>query len=126
MSEKQVIVTLEDGFGRVQTSIATSLSAPQLMDKIIEIDEQQDIITEFNKQIEQLHLAIDDLLSHTSCEEIKKENEQLRKQIQNYEQLISNSYVGEEETLDGFVGKYVIWEDELQKYKNKNEMINNG
>ena len=46
--------------------------------------------------------------------------------IQNYEQLISNSYVGEEETLDGFVGKYVIWENELQKYKNKNEMIDNG
>ena len=54
---------------------------------------------------------------------LKEENEQLRKQIQNYEQLISNSYVGEEETLDGFVGKYVIWENELQKYKNKNEMI---
>lgn len=40
--------------------------------------------------------------------ELEKKNEQLRKQIQNYEQLISNSYVGEEETLDGFVGKYVI------------------
>lgn len=37
MSEKQVIVTLEDGFGRVQTSIATSLSAPQLMDKLMEM-----------------------------------------------------------------------------------------
>lgn len=58
--------------------------------------------------------------------ELYDENEQLRKQIQNYEQLIANSYVGEEETLDGFLGKYVIWEDELQKYKNKNEMINNG
>ena len=45
MSEKQVIVTLEDGFGRVQTSIATSLSAPQLMDKIMEIDEQQSTIS---------------------------------------------------------------------------------
>ena len=55
--------------------------------------------------------------------ELVGENEQLRKQIQNYKQLIFNSYVGEEETLDGFVGKYVIWEDELQKYKNKNEMI---
>ena len=44
MSEKQVIVTLEDGFGRVQTRIATSLSSPQLMDKIMEIDEQQDTI----------------------------------------------------------------------------------
>ena len=58
--------------------------------------------------------------------ELEKKNEQLRKQIQNYEQLISNSYVGEEETLDGFVGKYVIWENELQKYKNKNEMIDDG
>lgn len=44
--------------------------------------------------------------------ELEKKNEQLRKQIQNYEQLISNSYVGEEETLDGFVGKYVIWEND--------------
>lgn len=51
---------------------------------------------------------------------LKEENEQLRKQIQNYEQLISNSYVGEEETLDGFVGKYVIWENELQRYRKKN------
>ena len=62
-----------------------------------------------------------DLLN--KIQSLEKENEQLRKQIQNYEQLISNSYVGEEETLDGFVGKYVIWENELQKYKN--EMINN-
>ena len=58
--------------------------------------------------------------------DLRIENEQLRKQIQNYEQLISNSYVGEEETLDRFTGKYVIWENELQKYKNKNEVINNG
>ena len=68
-----------------------------------------------------------DLLNEqqTTISALKEENEQLRKQIQNYEQLISNSYVGEEETLDGFVGKYVIWENELQKYKNKNEMIDN-
>ena len=68
-----------------------------------------------------------DLLNElvTKCHSLEKENEQLRKQIQNYEQLISNSYVGEEETLDGFVGKYVIWENELQRYKNKNEMIDN-
>ena len=51
--------------------------------------------------------------------ELAEENEQLKKQIQIYEQLISNSYVGEEETLDGFDGKYVIWEDELQKYREK-------
>ena len=40
-----------------------------------------------NKQqatIDQLNLAIDDLLSHTSCDEIKKENEQLRQVVEEY------------------------------------------
>ena len=46
--------------------------------------------------------------------QLKKENEELQKQIQNYKRLIDNAYVGEEETLDGFVGKYVIWENELR------------
>lgn len=54
MSEKQVIVTLEDGFGRVQTSIATSLSAPQLMDKIMGIDEQQATIDLQELRLQQL------------------------------------------------------------------------
>lgn len=45
------------------------------------LNEQQAIITGLNEQIEQLHLAIDDLLSHTSCDEIKKENEQLRLEL---------------------------------------------
>lgn len=54
MSEKQVIVTLEDGLGRVQTSIATSLSAPQLMDKIMEIDEQQATIRKLQEENEEL------------------------------------------------------------------------
>lgn len=62
MSEKQVIVTLEDGFGRVQTSIATSLSAPQLMDKIIGIADQQATIQslkEENEKLGNIHLSID-------------------------------------------------------------------
>lgn len=62
MSDKQIIVTLEDGFGRVQTSIATSLSAPQLMDKIMEIDEQQATIQslkEENRKLRNIHLSID-------------------------------------------------------------------
>ena len=53
MSEKQVIVTLEDGFGRVQTKINTELSAPQLMEKIMEIDEQQATINELRTQLKQ-------------------------------------------------------------------------
>lgn len=67
MSEEQVIVTLEDGFGRVQTSIATSLSAPKLMDKIIEIDEQQAIIEELEMDKERLRecgVRVDKLLGN--------------------------------------------------------------
>ena len=37
MTEKRKInIVLEDDFGRVQTIIETELSAPQLMDKILE------------------------------------------------------------------------------------------
>ena len=51
--------------------------------KIVDrLNEQQDTI-------EQLHLAIDDLLSHTSCEEIKKENEQLRKDVENLQEVVA-------------------------------------
>ena len=149
MSEKEVIVTLEDGFGRVQTKINTELSAPQLMDNILEIDEQQatfirlkelndnkgkkiislirtnKTLKEENEMLNRQKDILDKFLyvRECECERLKEKNEQLRKQIQNYKQLIANSYVGEEETLDGFTGKYVIWENELQKYKNKNEMI---
>ena len=82
-----------------------------------------DLLNEQQDTIGEQKIAIDELI--TDYKKLEKENEQLRKQIQNYKQLIANSYVGEEETLDGFTGKYVIWENELQKYKNKNEMIDN-
>lgn len=59
MSEKRVIVTLEDGFGRVQTSIATSLSAPQLMDKIMEIDEQQDTIQRMKHSLNTIYTSFE-------------------------------------------------------------------
>lgn len=37
MTEKRKInIILEDGFGRVQTIIKTELSAPDLMDKLLE------------------------------------------------------------------------------------------
>ena len=51
---------------------------------------------------------------------LNDENEQLRQKIGSYEKLITNSYEGEEENLDGeFVGKYVIWEDELERWREK-------
>ena len=93
-------------------------------DVIHKLNEQQDTINDLNGELEESSAFI--IEQRKEIQTLKEENEQLRKQIQNYEQLISNSYVGEEETLDGFVGKYVIWENELQKYKNKNEMIDDG
>ena len=92
-------------------------------DTLLNWEDVVDLLNEQQDTIGEQKIAIDELI--TDYKKLEKENEQLRKQIQNYEQLISNSYVGEEETLDGFVGKYVIWENELQKYKNKNEMIDN-
>lgn len=73
MSEKQVIVTLEDGFGRVQTSIATSLSAPKLMDKIMEIDEQQSTIEQLQEEIEELKRERDSWKSST-CSYMNKDS----------------------------------------------------
>ena len=82
-----------------------------------EIDYLKCKLEDAEKAFDKLHKRHIELLKKQG--ELEKKNERLRKQIQNYEQLISNSYVGEEETPDGFVGKYVIWENELQKYKNK-------
>ena len=43
------------------------------------------LLNEQQVTIDQLNLAIDDLLSHTSCDEIKKENERLKKRLYLYE-----------------------------------------
>lgn len=51
-----------------------------LEDDVVDLlNEQQDIIQQKDNQIKQLNLAIDDLLTYTSCDEIKKQNEILRK-----------------------------------------------
>ena len=54
--------------------------------KIMSTDEVVDLLNEQQATIDQLNLAIDDLLSHTSCDEIKKENEQLRNIIKQKEE----------------------------------------
>ena len=110
------------------------ISIADLVDtELMSIDEVVDLLNEQQKTIKKQDIEIQSLNLHIKklvdgdeisqllmreyeiSDGLEKENEQLKKQIQIYEQLISNSYVGEEETLDGFVGKYVIWEDELQK-----------
>lgn len=88
------------------------------------MNEQQTEIDDLKEENGQLKQKVDFYkYFQKDARELEKENEKLRKQILNYEKLLSNSYVGEEERLDGFFGKYEIWEDELQEYKNKNEMI---
>ena len=39
MTEKLVNIVVEDDFGRVQTKVKSDLSAPDLMDKILEVVE---------------------------------------------------------------------------------------
>ena len=87
------------------------------MVRMTEIDYLKCKLEDTKKAFDKLHKRYIELLKQQG--NLEKENEQLRKQIQNYEQLISNLYVGEEETLDGWIGKYEIWETDLQKYKEK-------
>ena len=46
-------------------------------------------IQSLEKENEQLHLAIEDLLTHTSCEKVKKENSDLRQNITIIKDLLS-------------------------------------
>ena len=50
--------------------------------------EQQSIITKLNNQIEQLNLAIDDLLTYMSCDEIKKQNEQSQRELDSFKPVM--------------------------------------
>ena len=52
------------------------------------IREQQSIITKLNNQIEQLNFAIDDLLTYMSCDEIKKQNEQLQRELDSFKPVM--------------------------------------
>ena len=47
------------------------------------------IVKQLKKENEQLHLAIEDLLTHTSCEKVKKENSDLRQNITIIKDLLS-------------------------------------
>ncbi len=47
---------------------------------------------ELQRQNEQLNLAIDDLLSHVSCEELVKENEELKQVLRNSIDKIDMTY----------------------------------
>lgn len=110
MSEKRFTFFYERGNEVVFEDSGKRLSNKQLVDLLNELDNEN----------EQLKQKVDFYkYFQKDTRELEKENEYLQKQIQNYEQLISNSYEGEEERLDGWFGKYVIWEDELQKYKEK-------
>lgn len=73
------------------------------------------ILNEQQATIDQLNLAIDDLLSHTSCDEIKKENEQLRKTMNEVIELLV-------EEVDLFSDKAT--EHDIIAYKEMNDFDN--
>lgn len=86
MSDKQFEVDVDHVLLVWDTEKNKRLEIEDIVDLL---NEQQSIITGLNKQIEQLNLAIDDLLSHTSCEEVKKENSDLRQNITIIKDLLS-------------------------------------
>ena len=86
MSDKQFEVDVDHVLLVWDTEKNKRLEIEDIVDLL---NEQQSIITGLNKQIEQLNLAIDDLLSHTSCEKVKKENSDLRQNITIIKDLLS-------------------------------------
>ena len=86
MSDKQFEVDVDHVLLVWDTEKNKRLEIEDIVDLL---NEQQSIITGLNKQIEQLNLAIDDLLSHTSCEEVKKDNSDLRQNITIIKDLLS-------------------------------------
>ena len=54
MSEKRfktLTIIIEDGFGTATTSIRSELSAPQLMDKIFELKEENEQLKQFKQNV---------------------------------------------------------------------------
>ena len=81
MSEKRfktLTIIIEDDTGTVQTHIRSELSAPQLMDKIFELKEE-------NEQLEKSKMEALSLLG----EEIDK-NEQLKQELQGMGELLQS------------------------------------
>lgn len=64
---------------------------------------------------EQLNLAIDDLLTHTSCEEVKKENSDLRQNIKIIKDLLSECDLFSDKATEHDIIAY----RELHKFDNK-------
>ena len=86
ISEQLVKEQAEYGYG----VFANSLSPSEICDRLNTLHED-------NQQLKHYKLYEDNKRLQTIIADLKEENEQLRKQIQNYEQLIANSYVGEQE-----------------------------
>ena len=74
-----------------------------------------DKIKELEKENEQLNLAIDDLLTHTSCEEVKKENSDLRQNIKIIKDLLSECDLFSDKATEHDIIAY----RELHKFDNK-------
>ena len=113
MSEKRKIQRFNLDEGRIWEMIEglSPFKTTYTLEEVCEkLNEQQDTI-------EQLNLAIDDLLSHTSCDEIKKENEQLKKEykIAIDEMVTDYKKLEKENEMLRILLKNVYVDDELRK-----------
>jgi len=90
MTEREVIIVLEDDFGRVQTTMKTELSPPQLMDKIFELKEENEQLRhdatiliqanqEYRQTIKELERKLRITSAHLLSDECALTDGQLRK-----------------------------------------------
>ena len=81
----------------------------------IAIDELITDYKKLEKENEQLHLAIEDLLTHTSCEEVKKENSDLRQNIKIIKDLLSECDLFSDKAIEHDIIAY----KEMNQFDNK-------
>lgn len=99
MSKKRFMITgIEKGCYRIgnvkdirkDTGLLGSVRLSELTGESCILDMLNQLNNEneqLRQQIERLNLAIDDLASHTSCDDLRKENEQLRKELNDCEKF---------------------------------------
>ena len=107
MSEKRfktLTIIIEDGFGTATTSIRSELSAPQLMDKIFELKEE-------NEQ-----LKSDIMLIEKNADRHYEENKQLKKELNEYRQVIIDKVQYYEDNLEDFLIKKGVIEEDWARF----------
>lgn len=112
MRDKRFTFYYERGNEVIIEDNGKRLSNKQLVDLLTELSDENGQLKDEN---EQLNLAIDDLLTHTSCEEVKKENSDLRQNIKIIKDLLSECDLFSDKATEHDIIAY----RELHKFDNK-------